>query len=61
MKTVMLESRTENSFAQAVELLFAGKLVVVPIETIYGLVADANSKKPVDSIFTTRGRQLSTN
>lgn len=56
MKTVILDSRNQNSLNQAAELLLAGKLVAVPTETVYGLAADATNPIAVDSIFRAKGR-----
>jgi L-threonylcarbamoyladenylate synthase len=42
--------------AEAVRLLAAGAIVVVPTETVYGLAADAASDEAVAKIFAAKGR-----
>lgn len=42
--------------ARAAEVLRAGKLVVFPTETVYGLGADATNEQAVASIFAAKGR-----
>jgi L-threonylcarbamoyladenylate synthase len=42
--------------AEAVRLLAAGEIVVVPTETVYGLAADAANAAAVAKIFAAKGR-----
>ncbi|MFN7177557.1 MAG: L-threonylcarbamoyladenylate synthase, partial [Thermaurantiacus sp.] len=42
--------------AEAVRLLAAGGIVVVPTETVYGLAADAANPAAVHRIFAVKGR-----
>ncbi|GAA0625960.1 L-threonylcarbamoyladenylate synthase [Brevundimonas kwangchunensis] len=44
------------SEAQAAEALRAGKLVILPTETVYGLAADAGNAEAVAAIFEAKGR-----
>lgn len=41
---------------QAVDALWAGELLGLPTETVYGLAADANNKTAVAKIFQAKGR-----
>src|SRR6187402_3852870 len=45
-----------DGIARAAELLRAGRLVVVPTETVYGLAARADSEAAVAAIFVAKGR-----
>lgn len=47
---------TEQDASRAGELLRAGKLVVFPTETVYGLGADATSETATRAIFQAKGR-----
>ena len=42
---------------KAVRLLKKGKLVILPTETVYGLVCDAANPKAVEKVFTLKKRQ----
>lgn len=44
------------SEAQAAEAVRAGKLVILPTETVYGLAADAGNAAAVAAIFEAKGR-----
>lgn len=44
------------SDAQAADALRAGRLVILPTETVYGLAADASNAAAVASIFEAKGR-----
>ena len=46
----------KNGVARAATLLNAGKLVVIPTETVYGLAANALDAKAVAAIFEAKGR-----
>lgn len=48
--------RDEAGFAEACDLLAAGKLVAVPTETVYGLAADATNADAVAGIFAAKDR-----
>lgn len=47
---------TAADIAAAVDALGAGKLVILPTETVYGLAADASDPMAVASIFEAKGR-----
>lgn len=47
---------TLKNIALAAEALKAGKLVVMPTETVYGLAADATNKAAVKKIFSAKER-----
>ena len=47
---------TDQSLAQAADLLRAGKLVAFPTETVYGLGADATNDHAVAGIYAAKGR-----
>lgn len=49
----------EGSIERAAALLRAGKLVVFPTETVYGLGADALQTSAVEGIFAAKGRPYS--
>ncbi len=46
------------SLREGVKLLNEGELVIVPTDTVYGLVADALNPNAVKQIFLTKGRSL---
>ena len=46
----------QKAVRQAVELLRAGEVVVLPTETVYGLAANALDEKAVAKIFRIKGR-----
>jgi L-threonylcarbamoyladenylate synthase len=45
-----------GAIAQAARLLYEGKLVAFPTETVYGLGADADNSRAVRAIFAAKGR-----
>ncbi|MCC7229012.1 MAG: threonylcarbamoyl-AMP synthase [Fimbriimonadaceae bacterium] len=47
---------TEENIHLAGDAIRAGKLVVIPTETVYGLAADATNRRAVESIFRAKGR-----
>ena len=47
---------TAADIAAAVDALSAGKLVILPTETVYGLAADATDPMAVAAIFEAKGR-----
>lgn len=47
---------SHNEIARAAEWLRAGRLVVFPTETVYGLGADALSSAAVERVFALKGR-----
>ncbi len=51
-----IEPATKKTIAKAARLLRAGKLVVIPTETVYGLGADATNDDAVAAIFAAKGR-----
>ena len=53
---MMLDGRSPDAIAAAVQTLKAGELVGLPTETVYGLAADAGSDVAVARIFAAKGR-----
>lgn len=53
---VLVSASQDGAIALAVEKILAGKLVVVPTETVYGLAADATNSKAVQKIYSAKGR-----
>ncbi len=49
-------SRLASSLDDALNALRAGKLVIMPTETVYGLAADASSPTAVAAIYEAKGR-----
>src|SRR5690348_3774258 len=47
---------TDQSIAEAAELIFAGEPVAVATETVYGLAADATNAEAVARIYEAKGR-----
>src|SRR5690348_5743464 len=47
---------TDESIAEAAELILAGEPVAIATETVYGLAADATNAKAVARIYETKGR-----
>jgi L-threonylcarbamoyladenylate synthase len=47
---------TEQSIAEAADLIFAGEPVAIATETVYGLAADATNAEAVASIYEAKGR-----
>lgn len=48
---------TENSVQEASKALLKAKVLVCPTDTVYGLLADATSKKAVGKVFKIKGRK----
>ena len=58
MQTLPLSQQDFSSVVQkAAAALLRGKILVVPTDTVYGLVADATNKKAVQKIFSIKKRQ----
>jgi L-threonylcarbamoyladenylate synthase len=53
---MLLDGRSPDAIAAAVQTLKAGELVGLPTETVYGLAADAGSDVAVARIFAAKGR-----
>ena len=53
---MLLDGRSPDAIAAAVQTLTAGELVGLPTETVYGLAADAGSDAAVARIFAAKGR-----
>lgn len=53
---VLPSTVSDQSIAQAAELLRQGELVALPTETVYGLGADASNPQAVAKIFAAKGR-----
>lgn len=49
----------ESASVLAVEQITAGKVIVIPTDTIYGLTANAESSKAVKRLYSIKGRDLS--
>ncbi len=47
---------TLKNIAAAAEAIKAGKLIIMPTETVYGLAADATNSQAVSKIFTAKDR-----
>jgi L-threonylcarbamoyladenylate synthase len=47
---------TDDSIAEAAQLILAGQPVAVPTETVYGLAADATDPQAVARIYEAKGR-----
>ena len=47
---------TTQDYKEALAFLRAGKVVVFPTDTVYGLLADATNKKAVERVFTIKRR-----
>ncbi len=52
----IIKINSENLAAKAVIFLKKGKILVFPTDTVYGLIADAASRKAVDKIFAVKKR-----
>ena len=52
----MIATHEAGTVDKAAEALRAGKLVILPTETVYGLGADASNPEAVASIFEAKGR-----
>ena len=52
------ENNNDNQLAQALDDLRAGKVVVFPTETFYGLAADARNEAAVRRVASLKGRDL---
>tara|TARA_Y100000310_G_C20631904_1_gene789107 strand:+ start:819 stop:1400 length:582 start_codon:yes stop_codon:yes gene_type:complete len=55
MKIVLVEAK--NSVEEVSKALLNGKVLVVPTDTVYGLLADATSRKAVQKVFLVKGRE----
>ena len=53
---MIVDGRSPEGIAQAVQALAAGELVGIPTETVYGLAADASDEQAVAKIFAAKGR-----
>lgn len=51
------QDNTELIAQQAVDALYAGKVIACPTDTVYGLVADATNEEAVHKIFSIKGRE----
>jgi L-threonylcarbamoyladenylate synthase len=47
---------TDDTIAEAAQLILAGEPVAVPTETVYGLAADATNPKAIARIYEVKGR-----
>ena len=56
LNTLILKNPSENDINTAAELLKAGKLVVFPTETVYGLGASALDETAAARIYAAKGR-----
>jgi L-threonylcarbamoyladenylate synthase len=43
---------------EAAEAIRAGKIVILPTDTVYGLIASARSAAPVEKLYEVKGRDL---
>lgn len=49
-------SADKNGISIAASLIAHGKVIVIPTETVYGLVADATNSGAIDKIYQIKGR-----
>ena len=47
----------KNILSKAVSLIGAGRVVVCPTDTVYGLICDATNKRAVEKLFKVKQRQ----
>lgn len=61
MKVIYIDLESEEKIAlavaEAVDFLRAGKIIVYPTDTIYGLGCDAMNEKAVENVFAIKGRE----
>lgn len=55
MKTIVKKA-TDESIAEACQLIKGGEIVAVPTETVYGIAANAFDGKAIKKIFEAKGR-----
>ncbi len=58
METLLLSSTNTNALELSVELINKGEIIVVPTETVYGLVCDWNNSKAIENIYKLKGRDF---
>lgn len=59
MKIIKLDPKeTEKIIKEIANSLKAGKVIVCPTDTVYGLIADATSKKAVRKVFKIKKRSI---
>lgn len=56
MKSLVDSDRSDHALAAAAAALRAGRLVILPTETVYGLAGDAANPAAVAAIFEAKGR-----
>ena len=56
MEIISLHNQYEQALATAAEVLEGGGVVVVPTDTVYGLVGDARSERVVKEMFAIKNR-----
>lgn len=56
INTVVANGDSRDAILQAAGILRGGRLVAFPTETVYGLGADALSKKAAEKIYSAKGR-----
>ncbi|MCM1296693.1 MAG: L-threonylcarbamoyladenylate synthase [Muribaculaceae bacterium] len=56
INTVVADGSSREAILQAADILRSGGLVAFPTETVYGLGADALSKKAAEKIYAAKGR-----
>ncbi len=56
INTVVANGNSREAILQAADILRSGGLVAFPTETVYGLGADACSKKAAEKIYSAKGR-----
>jgi L-threonylcarbamoyladenylate synthase len=50
-------SESVTAIDEAVAVVRAGELVVMPFDTVYGLAADPHQEEPVQRLYTLKGRE----
>jgi L-threonylcarbamoyladenylate synthase len=56
---IIIKEKSKEALNESIKALEKGGILVLPTDTIYGLVTDANSKKAVEKIFKIKNRPKS--
>ena len=55
-RSINVRTEPDKAVAEAVTVLKSGGLVVVPTETVYGIIADADNPDAVARVYDSKGR-----
>ncbi|MCX6764784.1 MAG: L-threonylcarbamoyladenylate synthase [Candidatus Nealsonbacteria bacterium] len=55
----IIKEKSKGTIQEAVKAITKGEVLVLPTDTVYGLIADATSKRAVEKIFKIKNRQKS--